>query len=215
MVVQANWRDNPFFPPCWRKSGRLDLRLYPDRYEHIWEGDYARALDGAYFARQLAEAKAEGRIGGGGDPLLPVRAFFDMGGTAPAPTPWRSGSPMGRTRNPGAGLHRGFGPGAGLLCQASCGRGAGARRFAFCPMTGSPRNITGKRYEDHVREAGFEAMVIPNQGRGAAMMRIEAARRLFAAHLVPRSRDGSRARRAGLLPRKQGRDPQRRAGAGA
>ena len=41
-------------------------------------------------------------------------------------------------------------------------------------------NITGKRYKDHLVEAGFEDVrVIPNQGAGAAMMRIEAARRLF------------------------------------
>ena len=47
-------------------------------------------------------------------------------------------------------------------------------------MTGSNANsITGKSYEDHLPEAGFEVMVIPNQGRGAAMMRIEAVRRLF------------------------------------
>jgi len=40
-------------------------------------------------------------------------------------------------------------------------------------------NITGKRYEDHLREAGFEVEVIKNQGKGAAMMRIEAVRRIF------------------------------------
>ncbi len=41
-------------------------------------------------------------------------------------------------------------------------------------------NITGKRYEDHVRDAGFEVPPpIKNQGKGAAMMRVESARRLF------------------------------------
>jgi len=40
-------------------------------------------------------------------------------------------------------------------------------------------NITGKRYEDHLRDAGFEVVVVPNQGRGAAAMRIEAVRRIF------------------------------------
>jgi phage terminase large subunit len=39
--------------------------------------------------------------------------------------------------------------------------------------------ITGKQYRDHLSDAGFEVSVVPNQGRGAAMMRIEAARRLF------------------------------------
>ena len=40
-------------------------------------------------------------------------------------------------------------------------------------------NVTGKRYEDHLRDAGFAVMVVPNQGRGAAAMRIEAVRRIF------------------------------------
>ena len=41
-------------------------------------------------------------------------------------------------------------------------------------------NISGKRYIDHWIEAGFErAPPIKNSGAGAAMMRIEAARRVF------------------------------------
>ena len=43
-------------------------------------------------------------------------------------------------------------------------------------MTASTQNnITGKRYEDHLRDAGFTVEPpVKNQGRGAAMMRIEA-----------------------------------------
>jgi len=40
-------------------------------------------------------------------------------------------------------------------------------------------NITGKRYEQHLRDAGFDVTIVKNQGRGAAMMRVEAVRRLF------------------------------------
>jgi phage terminase large subunit len=36
-----------------------------------------------------------------------------------------------------------------------------------------------RRYEDHVREAGFRTEVVPNQGVGAARMRIEAVRRIL------------------------------------
>jgi phage terminase large subunit len=40
--------------------------------------------------------------------------------------------------------------------------------------------ITGKRYEDHLRDAGFTVEPpVKNQGRGAAMMRVEAVRRIF------------------------------------
>jgi phage terminase large subunit len=47
IVVEANWRDNPFFPGVLDEERRLDLERYPDRYPHIWEGDYARAFEGA------------------------------------------------------------------------------------------------------------------------------------------------------------------------
>ena len=34
-------------------------------------------------------------------------------------------------------------------------------------------------YESAFRDAGYDVVVIPNQGKGAAMLRVEAARRLF------------------------------------
>jgi phage terminase large subunit len=41
-------------------------------------------------------------------------------------------------------------------------------------------SITGKKYEEHLRDAGFEVPPpTPNQGRGAASLRIEAVRRIF------------------------------------
>jgi phage terminase large subunit len=39
--------------------------------------------------------------------------------------------------------------------------------------------ITGKRYEDHLSDAGSQTDVIPNAGTGAARMRIEAVRRIL------------------------------------
>jgi phage terminase large subunit len=77
-----NSMPNPWFTPELEEERQLDLRLYPERYDHIWEGEYAKAFEGAYFAKQLAQAKAEGRIDHvGADPLLPYKAFFDLGGT--------------------------------------------------------------------------------------------------------------------------------------
>ena len=53
------------------------------------------------------------------------------------------------------------------------------RAICYLPHDGVNANaITGKRYEDHLREAGFEVQPpVKNQGRGAAMMRVEAVRR--------------------------------------
>lgn len=92
IVVRASWRDNPWFPSVLEDERRLDQSLYPDRYDHIWEGDYIGAFEGAYFSGLLSQARAEGRIGNvSADPLLPLRAFVDIGGsgaTADAFTIW-------------------------------------------------------------------------------------------------------------------------------
>ena len=81
IVVQANWRDNPWFPDTLEEERRLDLEIYPERYRHIWEGEYAKAFEGAYFARALELARQQNRIGHVAiDPVLPVKAFFDIGG---------------------------------------------------------------------------------------------------------------------------------------
>lgn len=47
IVVQANWRDNPWFPDELEKERQLDFRVFPGRYRHIWEGDYG--IDGDTF----------------------------------------------------------------------------------------------------------------------------------------------------------------------
>lgn len=181
IVVQANWRDNPWFPKELEDERLLDLELFPDRYDHIWEGDYAKAFEGAYFAREMAKAKAEGRIGHvAKDDLLPVRAIFDLGGSgasADAMAIWIV-QWVGTTINI---LDYIEGVGQVLAYYVTELRSRGwAKALCILPHDGvNENNITGKRYEDHLREAGFEVEVIKNQGKGAAMMRIEAVRRLF------------------------------------
>jgi phage terminase large subunit len=181
VVVEANWRDNPWFPAELEVERQLDLKLYPDRYDHIWEGDYARALEGAYFAAELARARAEGRIGKvTADPLLPLRAFFDLGGagaTADAMAIWIVQWVDKEIRV--LDYIEGVGQILGYYVSELRRRGY---RDAVCvlPHDGiNANNITGKRYADHLREAGFSVEVIGNQGRGAAAMRIEAIRRLL------------------------------------
>jgi phage terminase large subunit len=81
-VVRANWRDNPWITAELEQE-RLDcLRTQPEQYDHIWEGGYVAMLDGAYYAKALLEARQNGRIGRvAPDPLMTLRAFFDIGGT--------------------------------------------------------------------------------------------------------------------------------------
>lgn len=181
IVVRSNWQDNPWFPKELDAERRLDLDRFPDRYPHIWEGEYAKALEGAYFAKELAQAKADKRICKvAADPLLPIRAYWDIGGagaTADAMAIWvvqfvdREIRVLDYIEGVGQVL-------AYYVNELRNRKWGGAK--CFLPHDGvNANNITGKRYEDHLRDAGFDVTVIKNQGQGAAMMRIEAARRLF------------------------------------
>ena len=53
VVVRANYSDNPFFPAELEEERKLDLRLKPDRYAHIWLGEYEPSAVGAIWTRQM------------------------------------------------------------------------------------------------------------------------------------------------------------------
>ena len=181
IVVSASWRDNPWFPAVLDDERKTDLSRYPDRYDHIWEGDYIRAFEGAYFAALLSEARAQGRIGKvAADPLLPLRAFIDIGGSgasADAFTIWIVQWVGSEIRV----LDYYEAVGQVLAFHVNWLRARGyAEAMLYLPHDGvNENNITGKRYEDHLRDAGFHVEPpVKNQGKGAAMMRVEALRRL-------------------------------------
>jgi phage terminase large subunit len=181
VVVQANWKDNPWFPKVLEDERRLDLQNYPDRYEHIWNGAYATAFEGAYFAKGLADAKNQGRILRlAPDPILPIKCFWDLGGAgahSDAMSIWICQF-VGREIRV---LDYIEGQGQVLAYYVAELRSRGySGAVCYLPHDGVATNsISGKRYRDHVADAGFAVEVIPNQGRGAAMMRIESVRRIM------------------------------------
>lgn len=82
MIVALNWRDNPWFPPVLERERCDDMEKRAEHYAHIWEGDFVTAVEGAYYARALAKAREDGRIGYvAADPLMRFRTFWDIGGT--------------------------------------------------------------------------------------------------------------------------------------
>jgi len=169
IVVQANWRDNPWFPDVLEAERQHDLKIYPERYDHIWEGSYARAFEGAYFARQLNEARQQRRIGFvAADPILPIRAFFDIGGSgakADAMAIWIV-QWVGNQINV---LDYIEGQGQVLAYYVNELRSRKWHPVCYLPHDGiNANNVTGKRYRDHLEDAGFDVVVIPNQGAGAA-----------------------------------------------
>lgn len=179
VVVRANWSDNPWFPSVLEQE-RLDcLNNDPDQYDHIWEGGYATILAGAYFAKHISEARAQGRIGRvGKDPLIQVRAFWDLGGRG-----MKSDATciviaqfVGREIRV---LDYYEAVGQPLAAHVQWMRSRGWEK-AYCvlPHDGAPVNpIADASWETALQSAGFNTEVIPNQGPGAATIRIEAARR--------------------------------------
>ncbi|HEX5509848.1 MAG TPA: PBSX family phage terminase large subunit [Pseudolabrys sp.] len=180
IVVQANWRDNPFWTAELEAERKLELERYPERYPHTYEGEYAAAFEGAYFAKLLTAAKLGGRIGAvNADPLLPIRAYADIGGSganADAFVFWICQFVDGDILI----LDHYETQGQTLAYHVKWLRDRGYQDAEIIlPHDGvNENNVTGKRYEDHFRDAGFATRVIPNQGRGAAAQRIEAVRRL-------------------------------------
>lgn len=180
-VVKANWSDNPWFPTVLEQE-RLDcLRTTPDQYDHIWEGGYMSVAAGAYYAQSLALAKSQGRIGKvAADPMMTTRAIWDIGGTgakADACAIWICQFVGKEIRV----LDYYEAVGQPLATHVQWLRSQGYEK-ALCvlPHDGSTHDkVYDVSYESALRSAGFEVRVIPNQGAGAASLRIEAARRLF------------------------------------
>jgi phage terminase large subunit len=181
IVVKANWRDNPWFSAELEQE-RLDtLRMSPDDYNHVWEGDYVTVVDGAYFAKQLRDAEAEKRISNvSKDPLMSIRAFWDIGGTgakADACAIWIAQF-IGREIRV---LDYYEASGQPLATHVQWMRDNGwSKALCVLPHDGATNDkVYDVSYDSALRDAGFETEVVPNQGKGAAKMRIESARRLF------------------------------------
>jgi phage terminase large subunit len=79
-IVEINWKDNPWFPDVLNRTRLRDLVQRSDQYEHIWEGGFAHVFEGAYYVKEMADAKAQGRICKVEyDPLIPVHTAWDLG----------------------------------------------------------------------------------------------------------------------------------------
>lgn len=182
-VVRANWSDNPWLPNVLEQE-RLDcLRDTPDQYDHIWEGGYATVLSGAYYAKQLAEAKSEKRIGRvSADTLLPIRLVADIGGTGKLSDNFVFWAVqfVGReirwlnhyeVQGQEIGHH---------LNWMRSQKYTPERAKIILPHDGSkPGDVYNISYRSAFESAGYDVEVIENQGAGAAMLRVEALRRVF------------------------------------
>lgn len=180
-VVRANWSDNPWFPGVLEQE-RLDcLRMNPDQYDHIWDGGYVTVAAGSYYAAGLARAREQSRIGRlAADPLLSVRAYWDIGGTgakADAASVWMVQFVGKEIRV----LDYYEAQGQPLATHTAWLRSKG---YDGCtcvlPHDGDTQDkVYDVSYASALKAAGFSTIVVPNQGKGAAGARIEAVRRIM------------------------------------
>lgn len=184
VVVAANWRDNPWFTAELEQE-RLDcLRMQPDQYGHIWEGEYVSVVEGAYFAKHLTKAKAEGRIGRVPvDPLMSLRAFVDIGGTGAKADNfviWIAQFVGKEIRVLDHYEAQGQPIGAHLAWMRGRGYSDANKPQIWLPHDGDTQDkVIDVSYRSAFEAAGYTVEVVPNQGKGAAMMRVERARNLF------------------------------------
>lgn len=177
--VEINHRDNPWFTDKLERMRVKHQEDNPDTYGHVWEGEFKTAFRGAYFVKELAKARADGRVGYvGRHPNMEVRTYWDLGRrdhTAIWVCQFVGGSIRVIDYIEGAGQSPGY-----YFDQLR------EKGYKGChvglPHDGArvgPDNSSGQSYEDQARAAGFDPEVIPNQGAGAAMLRINAARKVF------------------------------------
>jgi phage terminase large subunit len=177
-VKKVSHLDNPWFKdsPLQAELDH-DYRVNADVAEHVWGGGYVKAVEGAYYAGVLADARKAGRIGFvDRDPIAQVYAFWDIG-VRDATAIWIC-QIIGREIRV---LDYYEAVGQPLAAHLEWLRHYGwGNALCVLPHDGNKANeVTAQRFEDHVRQGGFNVVTVPNQGKGAALQRIEAARRVF------------------------------------
>ncbi len=184
-VVEMNWRDNPWFPAILERQRLKWKKDNPDTYDWVWEGAYATSINGAYFTKHIAEMKRSGRYGPvPADPLIKRRLFVDIGGTgrnSDAFTMW--GAQFVGLQVRVLGYHEAVGQDFAFHLAWMTRNGyTKDNTEVFLPHDGATHDkVFNVSYQSAFEAAGFSVTVVPNQGRGAAIARINAARRMWPA----------------------------------
>lgn len=183
IVVNANWRDNPWFGAELEQERQDCLRMTPDDYDHVWDGGYVTVASGAYYAKQLNLARAENRICRVvADPLMTIRLICDIGGTGKKSDAFAIWAVqfVGREIR-WLDYYEAVGQpiGAHLNWMRENKYTPGNSRIVLPHDGDNNDRVYDVSYRSAFEAAGYDVDVIPNQGTGAAKIRIESARRLF------------------------------------
>lgn len=80
IVIEMNWRDNPWFPEVLNQERLKCKTRSPDDYDTIWEGKCRPTVVGAIYAKEIQALQLEGRFRPMRyDPLLQVHTIWDLG----------------------------------------------------------------------------------------------------------------------------------------
>ena len=155
----------------------MKTAMSANEYSREMECDFDAAIEGAYYADAIAKARTEQRIGHiAADPLMQYRAFWDIG-VSDNCVIWIAQF-VGREIRV---IDHYEVTGQPLAAHLNWLRSSGYEN-AVCvlPHDGAQRDtVSAVRFEDHIQAAGFRTQLVKNQGKGAAMARIETTRRLF------------------------------------
>lgn len=182
-IVKCNWRDNPRFPAKLERDRQRDMEERPEQVAHVWEGDYATVIEGAYYAKSLVKAREDGRIGRvGPDPLMTYRAFCDIGGTgqrADAFTIWIAQF-IGKECRVLKYYEAVGQPASAHMDWLRTNGYTGANTTIWLPHDGDTQDkVIDVSYRKAFEGAEYPVEVVANQGKGAAMMRVRSAQRVF------------------------------------
>lgn len=80
VVIEVNWRDNPWFPEVLNQERLKHKARDPEGYEHVWEGKPRRVAEGAIYRHEIDAVYRDKRVCPVPyDPMLPVHTVWDLG----------------------------------------------------------------------------------------------------------------------------------------
>lgn len=182
-IVELNYQDNPWFPDVLERERQADERDRPHDYDHVWGGDYKTHFEGAYFTDHVRKAREDGRLGVvPEEPNLIVRLFADIGGTGAKADNfvfWAAQFVGLSIRCVNHYEQQGQPISAHLNWMRQQGY-TPDRCKIWLPHDGDTQEkVFDTSYRRAFEDAGYSVEVVPNQGKGAAMQRVDRARTLF------------------------------------
>lgn len=161
----------------------LRAQMSENEYNREMECDFDAAIEGAYYAEHITKARSDGRVTFvPEDPHMVVRLFADIGGTGAK----ADNFVFWAAQFVGMGINwtnhyevQGQPIGYHLDWMRKQGY-TPDRCKIWLPHDGETQDrVIDVSYRSAFEGAGYSVEVIPNQGKGAAMNRIEKGRQLF------------------------------------